>query len=99
MREPSLPSNTCPAIDEVQEGIRKASDAIDEAADFLNGLAKDLEDLRYANSKLRECAEYWQSKYEELDAANDEQAYEIQNLKDQVKDLHIEINSLERELS
>jgi len=58
--EPRLPRNTCPAIDSVQESI---SDALRSLA----GLNDELEDLRDANAKLRECAEHWMRRAEQAE--------------------------------
>lgn len=64
MREPRMPGHTCPEIDKIIAGI-------DNAENALYGLADIMEELRTANSQLRECAEYWQEQYEELKAEMD----------------------------
>lgn len=90
MREPSLPNNTCPAIDDVQEAINKAIDAANEAAHHLHGQVRELEELRSANSDLRRYGEYWHEQYEELMTANDELESEVQRLKSEIESLQYE---------
>lgn len=78
MIEPTLPRNTCPAIDSVKkrileaERLARSSQSPEDAEHILgcilntlSGEADSLEELRDANSKLRECAEYWKKMYEE----------------------------------
>lgn len=64
MREPTMPGHTCPVIDKVKDNI-------EQAENYLYGLADKMEELRTANAQLRECAEYWQEQYEELKAEMD----------------------------
>lgn len=96
-REPSLPGITCPAIDDVQDGITKALEAANEAADQLNGQVRALEELRSANDSLRKYGEYWKDQHEELSKTYDEQQDEIRRLESLVEDLTSEVNELARQ--
>lgn len=67
----TMPKNTCPTIDEIQEGISVAEEAIEKAKDALYGLQRQLEEVRTANSLLREAAETWQEEIDEVEAERD----------------------------
>jgi hypothetical protein len=74
MSAPRLPGYTCPLIDRVKSAILDAiaitKSDIETLEDFhtvmneinsrLHNEDNILEDIRSANSQLRECAEYWQ---------------------------------------
>jgi hypothetical protein len=75
---PKLPDYTCPLIDMVKDVIDKAYSSAESAdsdmdSDSLYSLLTDirftlagetrlLEDIRVANTQLRECAEYWEQR-------------------------------------
>jgi len=82
MIAPRIPKHTCPLIDEVIDIIEEAFKIADKAEDSdepedwkqalhdirhrLSGEAKKLEPIRDANLALRNAAEYWREKAEEL---------------------------------
>lgn len=59
--EPNLPRETCPKIDEVINVLKE-----------LKGCEYIMEELRSANSDLRDYGEYWREKAEEFEARVDE---------------------------
>lgn len=82
MREPKMPGWTCPIIDQLKSSITESLELTNGAEDMdiddLRGIIEDirhklsdggdiLEDIRTANSRLRDCAEYWQEKAKELE--------------------------------
>lgn len=86
-REPSLPGNTCPAIDGVQDAINKAIDAANEVAHYLNGQVRELEELRSANDSLRKYGEYWKEQYDILSSTNDELQSEVERLQSLLREV------------
>lgn len=84
MKEPQIPPYTCPMIDTVVENIK--------AAEFsLNGLVAEMEDIRSANSQLRDCVEYWKDKAENLEK-------DVEKLEEQIFDLKIDLKDAAAEL-
>ena len=85
MREPKMPGWTCPIINRLKSNITESLELTNgaeeiESVDILLGIIEDirhklsdggdiLEDIRSANSKLRDCAEYWQEKTKELEGS------------------------------
>lgn len=60
---PPVPDVTCPTIDEVQEEV---SDIIDKLKELTDGRKSPMEDLRDANSTLRESSQYWYDTAKEM---------------------------------
>ena len=85
---PSLPKDTCPAIDSVARDIKDAASTARLAAKYcehdestgefetieakLGGLPEELETLRRANGDLRDAAVFWHDRCREVCAELDE---------------------------
>jgi predicted nuclease with TOPRIM domain len=78
-----LPDNTCPIIDEVieifEDGVK-------------NGV-KLLEQIRKANSQLREAAEWWEENYQQLEKRCDELEDENRDLRETIKFLEGQVDA------
>lgn len=83
MTAPKIPSHTCPMIDQLKKRIEEAYHLADtrkgetvedlmyllrDIAHELRGEADALETLRDANLALRNAAEYWEQKAEQLES-------------------------------
>lgn len=74
---PREPAHTCPSIDEAQAELRERATRLEEEAQGLRKLADQLEELRKANSGIREWG------VEIVDAAESE----MDDLREKVRDL------------
>lgn len=59
-----------------EEEPDKLISALENMEDYFRYIESDIEDLRKANSALREYGEYWKEQYEELEASKESQALE-----------------------
>ena len=65
-KAPSVPGNTCPSIDYVQEIISQIADRGDDWAVKQAGVITDLlEYVRESNEELRNSSKYWYDKFKE----------------------------------
>lgn len=84
-----LPKATCPLIDEV---IDKLEDAVKDAKDLM-------EQIRKANSELREAAECWQKEIDEVEEERDKFDDKLSDALSEIEDLKAELKSLEKEMA
>ena len=65
-KAPSVPGNTCPSIDYVQEIIDQIANRGDDWAVKQSDVIRDvLEYVRESNDELRQSSFYWYNKYKE----------------------------------
>ncbi len=103
MIAPDLPPQTCPKIDKAREIVEAAQaelrriardtndgDAECEIGDVIDDLVPVLallEDLRDANGKLRDAAEEWAGKADDLEDERDELRREVSDKDDKIAEL------------
>lgn len=73
-RLPQMPGNTCPSIDDVKSEIEKVELKINDLYSSLDfsGILSELENIRKANSDLRELAEHYEAEATRFEKANAE---------------------------
>lgn len=81
------PSHTCPVINDAQKRLSEARSDLDHYVVSELRKVEDnlLEDIRNANTELRDWGHYWKEIAEERDQRISELEEELENLKEQAK--------------
>lgn len=100
---PSLPRITCPKIDKIISMIEELQAfAPEDDQSYTGNLERSvielLEEVRQANSDLRENAEHYIEECEKLEKTVAEQERRIDDLADELHDLNEEIKELSNEI-
>jgi predicted nucleic acid-binding Zn-ribbon protein len=83
---PTVPDNTCPIIDKIQKGIE----------DLVTDRNSALEDVRQANSELRDSSQYWYNVAKEMQERIDALESEVSELEEENQELRQQLERTEQ---